>query len=240
MKNLYNKNGLVFWSQEQIQLRRNFETFLTGTIFHSLLAQNSAFQMVQCEAPLLTPRNLINPGYTSEDIFEFDDLALRPETTMGSYEYAKMLLSGYHDVKYRAPLIVWQHGKSFRREQDQPSKHMRLKEFYQLEFQIIFSLSTGKDYTEELYRDMRHAIQKLVGPCDLELSDRLPDYSEETTDIVRQKNGMEVCSMSKRKDFEGYKVVEVAIGTDRLIYNHQDLDKKHEEEDEFNTQQNER
>ena len=30
---------------------------------------------------------------------------------------------------------------------------------------------------------------------------------------------MEVCSMSKRKDLEGYKVIEIAIGTDRCVFN---------------------
>jgi len=59
----------------------------------------------------------------------------------------------------------------------------------------------------------------MIGDCRLEVSDRLPDYSEETIDVVCVKNDMEVCSMSKRKDLEGFKVIEVAIGTDRLIYN---------------------
>ena len=65
---------------------------------------------------------------------------------MGSYAYAKHLLNTHNDTKVRMPLVVWQHGKSFRREQDQPTKFMRLKEFHQLEFQCIYSLTTGADY----------------------------------------------------------------------------------------------
>ena len=61
----------------------------------------------------------------------------------------------------------------------------------------------------------------MIGECRIEASDRLPNYSEETTDIVCMKSDMEVCSMSKRKDLEGYKVIEIAIGTDRCIYNFQ-------------------
>lgn len=221
MESLYEKNGLIFWTQEEIKLRRMFEDYFSAEILSSLRKQNSAFQLIQVEAPLLTPRELINPGYTDEDIWSFDDLALRPETTMGSFVYAKHLLSGYNDIKQKPPVIIFQHGKSFRREQDQSTKFMRLKEFYQLEFQIIFGLTTANDYSVNLYPDVLAAISNMIGECRLEASDRLPDYSEETTDIVCAKNAMEVCSMSKRKDLEGYKVIEIAIGTDRCIYNFQ-------------------
>lgn len=219
--NLYTKNGLVFWTQEEIQLRRLFEKRFSTVILHSLRKQNPAFQLIQVEAPLLTPRELINPNYTNEDIWAFDDVALRPETTMGSFVYAKHIMSGYHEIKQKPPVIIFQHGKSFRREQDQPTTHMRLKEFYQLEFQIIFGLTTANDYAATLYPEVLKVISDMIGPCRIEASDRLPDYSEETMDIVCEKTNMEVCSMSKRKDLEGYKVIEVAIGTDRCIYNFQ-------------------
>ena len=219
MENYYDKNGLIFWSQEEIRLRRQFETYFTTEIEASLKRQNAAFQMVQIEAPLLTPRELINPNYTESDIWAFDDIALRPETTMGSFIAAKHLISGFNEIKYRAPIVVWQHGKSFRREQDQPSKFMRLKEFYQLEYQIIFSPNTANDYSLKLYPDVLKMISNIIGRCDMEESDRLPDYSEQTVDIVCAKNSMEVCSMSKRKDLENFKVIEIAIGTDRCVYN---------------------
>lgn len=221
MESLYEKNGLIFWTQEEIKLRRQFEEYFASEILSSLRKQNAAFQLIQVEAPLLTPRELINKGYTDEDIWAFEDVALRPETTMGSYAYAKHILSGYNEIKQKPPVIIYQHGKSFRREQDQPTKHMRLKEFYQLEFQIIFGATTANDYSAKLYPDVLKAISNMIGECRMEPSDRLPDYSEETMDIVCVKSDMEVCSMSKRKDLEGYKVIEIAIGTDRCIYNFQ-------------------
>lgn len=221
MESLYEKNGLIFWTQEEIKLRRMFEDYFSAEILASLRKQNAAFQLIQVEAPLLTPRELINKGYTDQDIWAFEDVALRPETTMGSYAYAKHILSGYNEIKQRPPVIIYQHGKSFRREQDQSTKHMRLKEFYQLEFQIIFGATTANDYSISLYPDVMKAISNMIGECRIEPSDRLPDYSEETMDIVCLKSEMEVCSMSKRKDLEGYKVIEIAIGTDRCIFNFQ-------------------
>jgi len=228
MKNLYEKNGLLFWTQKEIKLRRMFEDYFCEEILSSLKKQNSAFCLEQVEAPLLTPTELINKGYTEKDIWSFGELALRPETTMGSFQYAKYLLSGYNEVKQKPPIVIYQHGKSFRREQDQVVKNMRLKEFYQLEFQIIFGATTANDYSTKLYPDVLKAISNMLGECEIEASDRLPDYSEETMDIVcirkdeaGEKTKMEVCSMSKRKDLEGYKVIEIAIGTDRCIYNFQ-------------------
>lgn len=221
MENLYEKNGLIFWTQEEIKLRRMFEEYFSAEILSSLKKQNAAFSLIQVEAPILTPRELINKNYTDEDIYIQGDLGLRPETTMGSFVYAKHLLSGYNEVKQKPPVIIYQHGKSFRKEQDQVMKNMRLKEFYQLEFQIIYGLTTANDYSLKLYPDVLKAISNMIGECRIEPSDRLPDYSEETTDIVYVKSEMEVCSMSKRKDLDGYKVIEVAMGTDRMIYNFQ-------------------
>lgn len=216
MINLYHKNGLVFWTQEEIKLRKSFEEVIASSLFKCLQEQNSAFQIVQVEAPILTPHEFINPNYTAEEIYKLDDLTLRPETTMGSYLYIKELLHTHNNIRYRPPLVVWQHGKSFRREQDQSTKFMRLKEFYQLEFQIVYSLDTKNDYTISVYEFIRNFLSKWCGNCILEDSDRLPSYSTKTVDIIC--DDMELCSISKRNDFEGFNVLEVAIGTDRVIH----------------------
>ena len=75
MKNLYNKNGLLFWTQEEIKLRRLFEDYFSSEILSSLKKQNSAFSMIQVEAPLLTPIELINRGYTETDIWMLGEVA---------------------------------------------------------------------------------------------------------------------------------------------------------------------
>jgi glycyl-tRNA synthetase len=219
MLNLYEKNGLIFWTESDIKLRKMFEDYFSTNILKFLQQQNSAFHSIQVEAPILTPKQWVNKNYTAEDMWCIDDYILRPETTMGSYEFVKHLLNSYGDIKWRAPIIVWQHGKSFRREQDQPTKFMRLKEFYQLEFQIVFSEKTMNDYSINLYPEILKMFNSIIGDCRLEESDRLPDYSEQTIDIICNKTDMEICSMSKRKDLEGFKVIEIAIGTDRCIYN---------------------
>lgn len=224
---LYNSNGIVFWSEEEIRVRNMFVDHMVAAMRRSLLSMNQAFKMIQVEAPVLMPKHLVSESYSTSDYFACIDpgLSLRPETTMGSYVYAKHLLSGYNDPKFKLPICVWQHGKSFRKEQDQPTKLMRLKEFYQLEFQILFASSTLNDYYPQVVMDVCSALSELLGKCDVIPSDRLPSYSDQTTDVIFSEElskvleGMEICSISRRKDFEGARNIEVAIGTDRCVFN---------------------
>ena len=228
MEQLYNVNGLIFWGEREINARKLVESHLVQALKDSLKAMNRAWEFFQMEAPILTPKSFVNPNYTDADVFatngtskdsEGNDITLiaRPETTMGSYAYAKYLLNPHNNIKVRMPLVVWQHGKSFRREQDQPTKFMRLKEFYQLEFQCIYSPTTAMDYAANVPADIAMAMQRLVGDCKLQASDRLPDYAIQTIDVVHVASDMELCSISQRKDFEGAKVLEVAVGTDRVV-----------------------
>jgi glycyl-tRNA synthetase len=219
MLNLYDLNNVPFWTDQQIQIRRMMETVFTASLARVLKEQNPAFQMIRVEAPLLTPRSIINPNYTDDDVYAVGRLALRPETTMGSYAYAEHLLNPHRAVKWRLPFVVWQHGKSFRREQDQPTRFVRLKEFHQLEYQILFAESTKNDYAKAVVPSVGRMIESLIGPCVVEPSDRVPHYAEWTQDVICRKSDMEVCSMSMRRDFPKARNLEVAIGTDRCVYN---------------------
>ena len=134
MLSLYDANGLVHWTERDIRVRESAITHLSAEVSIALHDINPAWDIRRIEAPLLVPRALISDAYTNEDVFvqqrlnQHDrDLVLRPETTPSTYVYMNHLLSTH--TKARLPLCVWQAGKSFRREQDQPSKHVRLKEF---------------------------------------------------------------------------------------------------------------
>jgi len=229
MLNLYERNGLFTWGSEEIQIRNQVASHFEKRIPTILTEMNRAWSFHQIESPLLTPTSLINPNYTEEDVWfqnEEDDLVLRPETTPGSYAYAQHLLDTHSNIY--PPFVVWQKGKSFRREQDQVSKNMRLKEFYQLEFQCFYTADTMNDYQENCLEAVKKAHEDVLAlPTRLIESDRLPSYSLRTMD-VEVDNGdklMEVCSISKRTDFEGkfrdkdMLVLEIAIGLDRMVYN---------------------
>lgn len=252
MQNVYNVNGLQFWNEREIRLRNQFVDHFAFTFNKILLNTNPAWRMMQVEAPILTPTHLINKNYTKNDVWfqdltpeirdntRHEDLVLRPETTPGSYAYATYLLEAHSGVK--PPFCIWQVGKSFRREQDNVSKNMRLKEFYQQEFQCFYTSDTMNDYHEAVSHPVKCMIDEMVGKgkaTRLIPSDRLPDYSDTTIDVEIQLDypitggrWMELCSISQRTDFKtkakfqikkkliekNLLVLEVAIGLDRCVY----------------------
>lgn len=55
MLNLYNKNGLVFWTEEDIQLREHMCASLFLHLKNHLMTLNRAFEFIRIEAPILTP-----------------------------------------------------------------------------------------------------------------------------------------------------------------------------------------
>ena len=110
---------------------------------------------------------------------------------------------------------------------------MRLKEFYQLEFQIIYDADRPhyKINAKKLIKEIKNEIQDYIGRCRV-VDAKPPHYAEWTKDIERSKNSMEIASISERNDFKGssdrpnLKVLEIAIGTDRIVFNHFDWKNK--------------
>lgn len=241
MKTLYNVNSLVIWEEKDIRLKRWIEDTLKEEIKSILLSLNPRWEFFQIEAPSLIPLDLINDNYTSEDVWVQETksdtdvkLVLKPETTPSSYVYAEYLLD---NNRVLPPFVVWQTSKSFRREQDQTIKHMRLKEFTQTEFQCIYSADTLNDYQERVLEPIRKMFEDIISmPCRIIESDRLPDYSLRTMDIEvwNEDKWMEICSISKRKDFtkkaifsvkskvveKELLVLEIATSSDRILYNY--------------------
>jgi len=221
-----NYNGFQGFFEDSIIYRE----YLIKSIHQKLKVRleqiNRAFSMMRCETPCLMNSAYIDSEYFKDNnyIFSIHDqpLSLRPETTIGIYKMAKLLMNPHNQISYKPPLCLWQAGKSFRNEQDKTFKHMRLKEFYQLEFELFYTKDTKADYPELLYPIVLDILEKeLQSPLKFEKSERLPKYSTKTMDIVLEHNNMELCSMSNRTDFDddNLKVFEISIGLDRLIYN---------------------
>lgn len=209
MKTLYDINSLIIWEEKDLRIRKFIEETLKEEIKNILLSQNPAWKFYQIEAPCLLPRDLVNPNYTNDDIWvqekKNDDtveLVLKPETTPSSYVYAQHLLNTNRCLP---PLVVWQTSKSFRREQDQVLKNMRLKEFYQQEFQCIYSADTLNDYQENVLESIRKVLEDIIAmPTRIVESDRLPSYSLRTMDIEvwNEDKWMEICSISRELIFQ--------------------------------------
>ncbi len=230
MEFIYNYNGLPIYTQQDILTKDYLTKLIIENIKSILSNENQAWKYYQIESGSLIPRSLVNSNYTEDDVYFINsDLALKPETTSASYEYAINLLN--HQTML--PISVFQCSRSYRKEQDQATKHCRFKEFNQLEFQCLFSSDTKNDYQEKVLLPIAHLFSKVLGlPTRIVLSDRLPSYSLKTIDI-EVNNGdkwMEISSISLRNDFPIKPIIknksidvlnlEIAIGIDRLLYNY--------------------
>lgn len=234
MEFIYDFNALPFFNKKDLLLKDYLVRKIELEIQEILIQQNKAWQFIQIEAPCLIPQQYINSNYTEQDIWMQQTLnhapiALKPETTPSSYLYLEHILK---TQQYLPPICVWQVSKSFRREQDQPTKHCRFKEFYQQEFQCLYTQDTKNDYQHNIIEPLAKMFMDIVClPTRIVLSDRLPEYSLKTIDIevFNADKWMEVCSVSLRKDFNyqpliknNHKpcyVLEIALGIERLIYN---------------------
>lgn len=227
-ESLYAIGGLRFWNQREILLREQAIQSLSHTMERALTGINTAWTFHRMEGPLLTPRNYISPAYDEGDIFMLDAMlgeqkaALRAETTASSYLYAQHLLKRGDT---RLPTCIWQAGKSFRRETQDGARAstLRYNEFYQCEFQCLYAANTKADYRAVVEPAIADAIRRITLSNETRIipSDRLPDYSQQTSDVEVMFNGKwkEMCSISTRTDFpqENVIVLEVAVGLDRLI-----------------------
>ncbi len=231
---IYDFNSLPFYDEEDLVQRNRFTVAIFQHVRRLLKVTNPAWEFHRLEAPCLIPRALVSANYTDEDLWaqasETADrqLVLKPETTPSTYAWLRERL---RQQALHPPVCAWQLSKSFRREMDQPTKHCRFKEFYQQEFQCLYTVDTKNDYFEQIIRPLAQAFAlEVCCPTRLVVSDRLPSYSEKTWDIEvwNSEKWMEVASISVRNDFPDLvrfktkevacQVLEIATSPDRLTY----------------------
>lgn len=229
--------GIRFWTPEEVRKRARIKEWIADTVERTLLDLNQQWRMLEVDAPLMMPRERMNAAYDNSDIFLLQDApggskewALRAETTNGTYVMAQHLI---RSSSMNPPLCLYQAGKSFRRETTDgaTAAKLRFNEFYQLEFQCIYGLSTTAPIPEALRKALLPVVAAITGlPTRLIESDRLPAYATETIDIEvllpgeGKEEWREVASTSRRTDFPGVQgmkyectVFEVAFGLDRMV-----------------------
>lgn len=223
-KAFFNTGQLRFWDEQEISLREGCIPRLLFAVKTPLLHMNKAWRFERIEGPCLAPKSSLSPAYDEEDIwitsgkFNGEQVVLRAETTKTSYLYAE----DFFQSKINPPLCVWQVGKSFRRENNDGASASKLRffEFYQQEFQCIFSPTTKADYLSGVVESVCKEISLITATeARVVSSDRLPSYSEQTLDVEVLYNNewREMASISLRTDFPNMKVLEAAIGLDRLV-----------------------
>lgn len=69
MIDLYPMNGTPFFTESEIKLRRYLETYFADGIRALLERENSAWRIIQIEAPILTQVDYLDSNYTGDDIW---------------------------------------------------------------------------------------------------------------------------------------------------------------------------
>ena len=213
-------NATVAWSEVEITRRECLIREIPAQLLDAWRTLNPAVQMERCETPILTPgdylRGHVEAGFELV-AYEFGNGTrgyLRPETTVGTFEAFAQRFPEETTRRKRMPYCMWQVGCSFRSEKNTETMRaskLRLRQFYQMEFQLFASVGSKAPYLET-------ALDRLVslyGGCYCAPDGDLPHYSEKTLDW--HIDDLEVAGCSIRRDWPGGMVFEIAIGLDRLV-----------------------
>jgi glycyl-tRNA synthetase len=209
-------HGLVVYDEYDIELREHVINSFTIKIKQILTEINPAIKMVRVETPITTPKEYLQSHIeTNFELNKTDEHYLRPETTRGTFECLKLMYPNSGQLRKKLPVCIWQAGKSFRNEQNRPFGELRFKEFYQLEYQLVYPENTKVDYLNIFVSQFVIYLEKVFNYRGVfaESQEKLPHYSKRTTDIYLDNH--EIIGISDRIDFD-YPVMEIACGLDRV------------------------
>lgn len=218
MKQMFG-NATVAWSEHEIVLRENLIQEIAAILRKTWYEQNRAIRFERIETPILTPADKLQGHIEAKfELLKCEQGYLRPETTAGIYEEFELRFPSNNQqqselIKKMLPLCLWQVGLSFRDETNPDTMRaskLRLRQFYQLEFELFAAHNTGAPYIElALHNIVKRFGGEIVMPTDL------PHYSANTWDW--HYKGLEVAGCSIRKDWKHGKVFEMSFGLDRLV-----------------------
>jgi hypothetical protein len=190
------------WYQHQLETRDALVEYFTRTLSRELKKVNAAFEFMRIETPILLPFSVDKGRLQTVNIrLENEDLVLRQNTATGAYEASKDILTGKAGPKQKLPIVVWQHGKIFERVNGVT------KELTHLEYQILFSKTTGMPYDPVVAQACGNMVFKQCGPIhEVVEPESYHAYAEDNRDLL--------ISMTQRNDFWAGKNIEVILNLD--------------------------
>lgn len=223
-------NGLVYYSEQDLINRQFLIDDISNRIKTTFKKANRAIDFIRIETPCLVPQTIIAehldaqfPLWSAVSTSDSEKLWLRPESTKGTYQMFDVLFPQDSEFKKNLPVCLWQSGLSFRVEQDKTFRHLRFKQFYQLEFQIAYSETTKADYhliaADTMHKFLLDRFPSMFVAREYLKDDELPFYSKTTADLYlsQENERWEVIAISNRTDFK-VPIIEISCGLDRLTY----------------------
>lgn len=208
-------NATVRWNAIEIERRESLIREIPVLLGDAWRSLNPRVRLERVETPMVLPASVLQSHMDAGfDLMPSKEgFFLRPETTAGTFEAFRQDWPMQNQWPKILPLCYWQAGKSFRDEkkgETMRASKLRLREFWQMEFQLFCLPGTKADY---IGRAVSVLAERYGGEASV--ADELPHYSICTIDWML--NGLEVAGCSIRTDFEGLEVHEVAVGLDRLV-----------------------
>jgi len=209
-------NATIMWNEQEIEERESLVRIIPSVIKSAWSELNSAVKMTRVEMPCICNTSdfasHMGEGFPVMLLHNPPHTMLRPETTASTIAALNIMYPNPNQITKQLPLCLWQVGKSFRNEENSGtmrSTKLRLREFYQIEFQLFTRDGTMADYIGSALDALRKRFGGEIVTADT------PHYSDMTLDW--ELDGIEVASCSIRNDWSGGKLFEVSIGLDRLV-----------------------
>lgn len=209
-------NATIMWNEQEIEEREALVRIIPAIIKNAWTALNPAVSMTRVEMPCICATDdfasHLAEGFPVMLLHNPPHTMLRPETTASTIAALNIMYPNPNQITKQLPLCLWQVGKSFRNEENSGTMRatkLRLREFYQLEFQLFAMDGTKADF-------IGAALEALCARFGGEVvSADCPHYSDGTLDW--ELGGIEIASCSVRNDWDGGVLFEVSIGLDRLV-----------------------
>lgn len=192
------------WNEHQLETRDALVTYFTRHLTRELGKINPAFKFIRIETPVLLPFSVDNPTTQTVKIrLDSEELVLRQNTSTGAYEVSRDILSGKMTPRQRLPIVVWQHGKIFEENGG------KIREKYSLEYQILFSKTTGMMYDPAVIAASSNMLYKQCGNS----------VETESNGIVRflaEDNNDLLITIQQRNDFWAGNNIEMIVHLDAV------------------------
>lgn len=196
-----------------------------------------SYDALELEFPLLVPRKILeDSGHLKQfgnQVFEIENetLCLRPEAAIAVFTHMSDLKNRY--LKKKENLCIAQYGRAFRNQSTTRDRHYRLREFDQMEIQILADAASAP---ADFFRAYDARLQNFFKALNLAVhaqavqAQKLPHYSLGTVDYYftdpSSRDSIELGCLSNRgnhdlKDLralkQGYVIYECSLGLTRIV-----------------------
>lgn len=192
------------WNQHQLETRDTLTEYFTRFYARELGKVNNAFRFLRIESPTLIPYS-VNESKAAQVSIQFgsETFSLREDTATGAYEASREILAGKGGIKQRLPIVVYQHGKVFVKTEK------GLRERHHLEYQILYSKTTGMTYDEVILQSCSTMLRKQCG--------KTVEMVDGDRHIILDTNKNILARVRHRDDFWAGNNIEIMMNMDAIV-----------------------